>query len=146
MNEKILIEGPVSIGIISSYTDYQADNRDQGAYSVFLGRVRADVKGTRKVKAIEYSAYEGMTKRVVTEIRNTILSKHSDVGKVVIVHSTGIVEAGGISLFVLVSAVHRRQAMDACSETVELIKEKLPIWKKEIFEDNTHEWVDNRLA
>jgi molybdopterin synthase catalytic subunit len=61
-------------------------------------------------------------------------------------HSTGRVNAGEISLFVLVSAGHRHQAMEACSKTVELIKSNLPIWKKEIFSDNTHEWQQNSLA
>jgi molybdopterin synthase catalytic subunit len=54
--------------------------------------------------------------------------------------------AGEVSLLVLVSAGHRQQAMTACSKTVELIKEKLPVWKKEIFEDNTHEWAQNNHA
>mgnify|MGYP002388980590 CR=1 FL=1 len=146
MNERVLVEGPVSGSLISSCADSPDDKKEHGAQSVFLGRVRADVKGTRKVKAIEYSAYEEMTLKVVSEIRRHILSKYSDAGKVVIVHSTGIVVAGRISLLVLLSAGHRRQAMDACSETVELIKQKLPVWKKEIFEDNTREWVDNKLA
>lgn len=146
MNEKILVEGPVPGNLISLLTDAPGRAKEHGAHSVFLGRVRADIKGDRKVKAIEYSAYEEMTTKVVSEIRSHILSKYTDVGEVVIVHSTGIVKAGEVSLLVLVSAGHRRQASDACSETVEMIKEKLPVWKKEIFGDNTHEWVDNRLA
>ena len=55
-----------------------------------------------------------------------------------IIHSTGIVNAGEISLLVLVSAGHRQQAMQACSKAVELIKERLPVWKKEIYDDDSH--------
>ncbi|MCU0455367.1 MAG: molybdenum cofactor biosynthesis protein MoaE [Bacteroidales bacterium] len=146
MNELVLVEGPVPGSLVSSMADAPGGEKEHGAHTVFLGRVRADIRGSRKVKAIEYSAYREMTLKVVAEIRNHILSKYSDVGEVVIVHSTGIVMAGEISLLVFISAGHRRQAMDACSETVELIKEKLPVWKKEIFGDNTHEWVDNKQA
>jgi molybdopterin synthase catalytic subunit len=46
-------------------------------------------------------------------------------------------------LFILVSAGHRQQAIKACAKTVELIKERLPVWKKEIFEDDSHIWRQN---
>jgi len=54
--------------------------------------------------------------------------------------------AGEASLFVLVSAGHRHHAIDACSRAVEMIKATLPVWKKEIFEDNSAMWKENSLA
>jgi molybdopterin synthase catalytic subunit len=116
---------------------------DSGGHSVFLGQVRADEINGKKIKAIEYSAYEGMVKIEANKIKETVLSEFGDVKSIDIVHSTGIVNTGEISLFVLVSAGHRHQAIQACNKTVELIKEKLPIWKKEIFDDNSHEWKQN---
>ena len=116
---------------------------DSGGHSVFLGQVRADEINGKKVKAIEYSAYEGMVKIEADKIKETILSEFEDARSVDIVHSTGIVKAGEISLFVLVSAGHRNQAIEACSKAVELIKENLPVWKKEIFDDDSHEWKQN---
>ena len=75
-----------------------------------------------------------------------ILSTFNDVNSVEILHSSGIVNAGEISLFVIISAGHRQQAIEACRQTVELIKERLPVWKKEIFEDNSTCWRENAKA
>ena len=61
-----------------------------------------------------------------------------------IYHSLGTVAAGEICLFVFTSAVHRKEAIDACEEVVELIKKELPIWGKEVFEDDTHQWKVNK--
>jgi molybdopterin synthase catalytic subunit len=73
-------------------------------------------------------------------IINSVLVEFGDVKSIKIVHSSGVVRTGEISLMVLVSAGHRRHAMEACSKTVELIKEKLPVWKKEVYEDDSYNW------
>lgn len=113
---------------------------DSGGHSLFLGQVRADVIDGNVVKAIEYSAYDSMVDAEATRIIDSVLGEFGDVRTVKIIHSTGVVRAGEISLLVLVSAGHRKQAIEACSKTVELIKERLPVWKKEIYEDNSHTW------
>ncbi len=146
MADTVLINGPITNEIISSRIDLLSQKKELGGHSIFLGQVRADVKGVRTVKAIEYSAYEEMIIKEADFIKKAIISEFSDVRSVDIMHSTGRVMAGEVSLLVLVSAGHRQQAMTACSKTVELIKEKLPVWKKEIFEDNTHEWAQNNHA
>jgi molybdopterin synthase catalytic subunit len=61
-----------------------------------------------------------------------------------IFHSLGKVNAGEISLFVFTSSPHRKAAIDACEETVEKIKSSLPVWGKEIFEDESHQWKINK--
>jgi len=146
MLRNILITGPVTQNIIAEYIKALGTKTDSGGHSVFIGQVRADNVGGRIVKAIEYSAYESMVSSEASRIIETILSEFNDVRSVDIVHSVGIVRAGEISLFVLVSAGHRHHAINACSKTVELIKEKLPVWKKEIFEDNSSEWKKDSLA
>ncbi|MCX6325612.1 MAG: molybdenum cofactor biosynthesis protein MoaE [Bacteroidia bacterium] len=135
-----LINGPVTQNIMAHFMEKMGEKTDSGGHSVFLGQVRADEINGKKVKAIEYSAYGAMVKVEADKIKETILLQFGDVRSIDIVHSTGIVKAGEISLFVLVSAGHRHQAIQACSKAVELIKEKLPVWKKEIFEDDSHEW------
>jgi molybdopterin synthase catalytic subunit len=146
MTDNYLITGPVTREIISTILDSLGNNTVTGGHSMFLGQVRADTDGIKKVIAIEYSAYETMVKAEADKIIKEINTAFIDVRIVRIIHSVGIVRAGEISLFVLVSAGHRRQAIDACSRIVELIKENLPVWKKEIFEDNTHNWKYNNLS
>jgi molybdopterin synthase catalytic subunit len=145
MSDNILINGPVSREIILEFLESSGRDTDTGGHSVFLGRVRADIVNGKRVKAIEYSAYESMVRVEADKIKLLILAEFNDVKTVEILHSTGVVNAGEASLFVLVSAGHRQQANEACSMTVELIKEKLPVWKKEIFEDNTSEWRQNDI-
>jgi molybdopterin synthase catalytic subunit len=139
-----LINGPITQKVITHFHEKMSEKTDAGGHSVFIGQIRADVINGKKVKAIEYSAYEGMVKAEADKIKETIFSEFGDVRSIDIVHSIGVVKTGELSLFVLVSAGHRHQAMQACSKTVELIKEKLPVWKKEIFEDDSHTWKQNK--
>lgn len=140
MGTKYLIEGPVTQNVISDLIKKTGKRTDTGGHSVFIGQVRDDRLNGKKVKAIEYSAYEMMVKAEADKIKATILLEFPDVKSIDIKHSTGIVKVGEISLIIMVSAGHRHHAMEACSKTVELIKEKFPVWKKEIFEDNSHKW------
>ena len=143
MVTNILINGPITQYLIIHLIEKVGERTDVGGHSLFIGQVRADEIDGKKVIAIEYSAYDEMVKGVADKIKETLLSEYTDVRSIDIVHSTGTVMAGEISLLVLVSAGHRHQAMLACSKTVELIKEKLPVWKREIFDDNSHRWNQN---
>ena len=140
MEIKYLTEGAVPGDILLNLIKTASGKTDSGGHMIFLGQVRADEINGKKVRAIEYSAYEELVDLEAEKIKNIILSEFSDVKSVDIVHSAGVVNAGEISLLVFVSAGHRHQAILACSKTVELIKENLPVWKKEIFEDNSHLW------
>lgn len=140
MKSGCLINGPITPDVITSLMEKIAERTDTGGHSVFLGQVRADYVNDKKVKAIDYSAYEGMVKVEAEKIKETIISEFADVKSIEIIHSTGIVKAGEISLLVFVSAGHRHHATMACSKAVELIKEKLPVWKREIFDDDSHLW------
>ncbi|HEY5469980.1 MAG TPA: molybdenum cofactor biosynthesis protein MoaE [Bacteroidales bacterium] len=143
MTINYLIKGPITPDFITKLIGKTTERTDTGGHSIFLGQVRADEINGKKVRAIEYSAYEAMVKLEADAIKDTILSEFADARSIDIVHSTGVVNAGEISLFVLVSAGHRKHAIEACSKTVELIKVKLPIWKKEIFEDSSFGWRQN---
>jgi len=138
-----LIQGPVSPDQIASQVKNLGIRKDMGGHSIFLGQVRDDLSDGRRVRAIEYSAYEGMVSNEAEKIKKIIFNEFSDVLEIVIIHSVGILKAGEISMFVLVSAGHRDHAIKACQKLVELIKERLPVWKKEIFDDNTHRWQEN---
>jgi molybdopterin synthase catalytic subunit len=138
-----LISGPINQEAIIALLKEINKKSDCGGHSIFLGQVRSDEINNKKVSAIEYSAYESMVKAEADKIKEEVFTGFTDARTIDIIHSTGIVKAGEISLLVLVSAGHRRDAIDACSKTVELIKEKLPVWKKEIFDDDSHEWKQN---
>ena len=140
MKTRYLTPGPVSQKQITACIEKRNLETDSGAHSIFLGQVRSDEIEGKKVKAIEYSAYTELVNAEAEKIINKILSEHGDVRSVDIIHSTGVVKTGEISLLVFVTAIHRHQAMEACSMAVELIKESLPVWKKEIFEDESHLW------
>lgn len=143
MSENYLIDGPVTTAVISSLLEKMALKTDSGGHSFFLGQVRDDEVNGKRVRAIEYSAYENMVKAEADKIRESVFSEFDDVKSIFIIHSTGVVKTGEVSLAVMISAGHRKQAMQACSMAVELIKERLPVWKKEIYEDNSHNWREN---
>lgn len=135
-----LTEGPVTPDRIASEIKNLGMRKDTGGHSIFLGQVRDDVTDGRRVRAIEYSAYKEMVSVEAGKIKKLIFSEFSDILEITIIHAIGSVKAGEISMFVLVSAGHREHAIRACRQTVELIKERLPVWKKEIFEDDSYKW------
>ncbi len=143
MTKNCLVNGPVTLKEMAPLFEMMSVKSKAGGHSVFMGQVRADESDGKTVKAIEYSAYEAMVKGEADKIKAEILSEFADVQSVDILHSIGVVNAGELSLFVLVSAGHRQQAIQACSKSVELIKERLPVWKKEIYEDYSHIWRQN---
>ena len=140
MEVNYLTEGPVSQEIVLRLIEKMKSRPDAGGNMIFCGQVRADEINGKKVKAIEYSAYIELVDAEAERIKKSVFAEFNDVKSVDIIHSTGIVPAGQISLLVLVSAGHRQQAIQACSKTVELIKQKLPVWKKEIYDDDSHTW------
>jgi molybdopterin synthase catalytic subunit len=74
-----------------------------------------------------------MADKEAEAIVQTVKAAFSDVRSVIIVHSTGMVRVGEASLFILVTSGHRDHSTRACRHTLEMVKEKLPVWKKEIF-------------
>lgn len=140
MIKSCLINGPISENIISRLIKNLGKDTSAGGHSLFLGQVRADKINGKLVNAIEYSAYEGMVNIEVKRVVAEVLLEFNDVKTIEIIHSLGLVKAGEISLLIIVSAGHRQHAAAACNKTVELVKERLPVWKKEIFDDHTHEW------
>ncbi len=136
------IDGPVPAAAVTEMVAKAGTNTESGAHSLFVGQVRRDEVDGRFVKAIEYSAYEEMVITEANKINKTIHSEFDDIKGFEILHSKGIVKAGEISLLVMVSAGHRAQAFSACTRAVELVKERLPIWKKEVFEDDSGRWKE----
>jgi molybdopterin synthase catalytic subunit len=140
--KNIFINGPVLPSFVGDSIAKHSTKRDIGAHSIFLGQVRADVLDGKTVAAIEYTTYEELALEKMHSIREDIFSKYP-LTCMHIYHSLGTVKAGEISLFVFTSSKHRRAAVDACTEVVERIKAELPVWGKEVFENQSHQWKAN---
>lgn len=141
--KNIFIQGAIHPTFISDSIAKHSSKKDIGAHSIFLGQIRQDVIDGSTVQAIEYTAYETMALDKMHEIREAVFSKY-DLTCMHVYHSLGVVNAGEICLFVFTSSKHRTVAMEACNEIVERIKAELPIWGKEIFNDESHQWKVNR--
>lgn len=146
MKEKVIknifIEGAIEPVFIAESIAKHQTKTNIGGHSIFLGQVRADVIDGRSVSAIEYTTYNQMALEKMDEIREEIFGKY-DITCMHVYHSLGKVAAGQVCLFVFTSSKHRKVAIDACEETVERIKAELPVWGKEIFEDETYQWKEN---
>ncbi len=140
--QKVFVEGPISPQFIADSIAKHSTKTGIGAHDIFLGQVRNDLKDGKEVKAIEYSAYIEMAEMALFEIREAAFSEHNLVC-MHIYHSLGKVNKGEICLFVFVSAKHRKDAFEACRSIVEKIKADVPIWGKELFEDETGAWKEN---
>jgi molybdopterin synthase catalytic subunit len=141
--KNIFLPGPILPGLVAESIQKHNTKKDIGAHSIFLGQVRADLIHHKKVTAIEYTAYEEMALEKMHRIREEIFVKYP-ITCMHVYHSLGWVPAGELCLVVFTSSPHRKVAMDACEETVERIKAELPIWGKEIFEDESHQWKENK--
>jgi molybdopterin synthase catalytic subunit len=140
--KNIFVQGAISAAFIAEQIQKHSTKTGIGAHDIFLGQVRADVINEKIVAAIEYTTYEAMALEKMHAIREGIFENY-ELTCMHIYHSLGKVDAGEISLFVFTSSPHRKAAIDACEETVERIKAELPVWGKEIFEDETYTWKQN---
>ncbi len=139
----IFIEGAIAPAFIGESITKHSSKTSIGAHSIFLGQVRSDAIDGNIVAAIEYTTYAEMANEKMFEIREFIFAKYP-LNCLHVYHSLGKVAAGEICLFVLTSSVHRKLAISACEELVEKIKAELPVWGKEIFEDDRHQWKVNK--
>lgn len=136
------VKGPISAEFIGNSIAKHQTKTSIGAHNIFLGQVRADEIDGKTVAAIHYSAYEEMAEQNFHDIREAAFEKY-DLTCLHIYHSLGIVKAGEICLFVFVSAPRRKVVYEALNYLVEEIKEKVAIFGKEIFEDETYTWKKN---
>ena len=114
-----------------------ADDR-AGAIATFVGTVRYASRG-RTVVHLEYEAFEGMAEQVMEQIADELRDRH-DLCAIAIHHRTGRVGIGEASVAIAVSAPHRQDALAACKEAIDTLKERVPLWKKEVYEGG-EEWI-----
>ena len=109
-----------------------------GAIATFVGTTRLESRG-RTVLHLDYEAYEEMAEQVMAEIATELKTRY-DVCEIAIHHRTGPVEIGEASVVIAVSAPHRQDALAACKDAIDTLKERVPLWKKEFYEGG-EEWI-----
>lgn len=110
-----------------------------GGISIFVGTVRNHTQGNA-VLHLEFSAYNNMAIKEMQKIADRAMTKFS-IEKIAIHHAVGKLKIGDIPVIIAVSSAHRNAAFDACQFAIDTLKETVPIWKKEYFEDG-EVWVN----
>ena len=130
----LLRDEPLSLDrVVDEVRDEQA-----GAIATFTGTTRIQSRG-RTVTHLDYEAYEGMAERVMAEIAEGLQARY-ELSAVAIHHRVGRVGIGETSVVIAVSAPHRQDALAACKDAIDELKERVPLWKKEVYSDG-EEWI-----
>jgi MoaE-MoaD fusion protein len=111
---------------------------DAGAIATFSGTTRARSRG-RTVLRLEYEAYEGMAEQTMAAIARELEERY-DLLHIAIHHRIGTVAIGETSVVIAVSAAHRADALAACHDAIDALKQRVPVWKKEFYEGG-EEWI-----
>ena len=127
-------EQPLDLGAVVAEV---ADERAGGIAS-FVGTTRIESRG-RTVAHLEYEAYPEMAEDVMAQIADD-LKRRYDLCEVAIHHRVGRVDIGETSVAIAISAPHRQDALAACKEAIDTLKETVPVWKKEVYEGG-EEWI-----
>jgi len=130
----LLSDEPLSLDrVVEEVRDDQA-----GAIATFTGTTRVQSRG-RTVTHLDYDAYEGMAERVMAEIAEGLQARYELIA-VAIHHRVGRVDIGEPSVVIAVSAPHRQDALAACKDAIDELKERVPLWKKEVYAGG-EEWI-----
>ena len=111
-----------------------------GGIAVFVGTVRNSTKN-KEVSLLDFSAYEPMALKEMQKIADLALAKFQ-IHKIAIHHAVGALQIGDIPVIIAVSSAHRKAAFEACEFAIDTLKETVPIWKKEHFNDG-EVWVNS---
>ena len=140
--KNVFIQGEITSAFIANAIAKHQSKTEIGAHNIFLGQVRKDQVEGQTVSAIEFSCYEEMAEKKLSEISEETFAKY-DLTCMHIYHSLGTVNLGEICFFVFVSAAHRPQVYEATEYIVNRIKEEVPIFGKELFETGEYQWKMN---
>lgn len=113
-------------------------NEQAGAIATFTGTTRITSRD-RTVTHLDYEAYEGMAEQVMAEIAEGLRARY-ELSAVAIHHRVGRVGIGETSVVIAVSAPHRQDALAACKDAIDELKERVPLWKKEVYAGG-EEWI-----
>lgn len=143
--KNIFVQGAISPEFVAESIRKHSTQHAIGAHEIFLGQVRGDVHSEQgqSVSAMEYSAYEEMALDAMHELREETFAKFP-IMCMHVYHSLGSVPTGQVCFFVFASSAHRQAAREAVAFVVDGIKDKLPIFGKEMLGSEGHVWKENK--
>ncbi|GAB3835583.1 molybdenum cofactor biosynthesis protein MoaE [Hymenobacter jeollabukensis] len=130
-----LTDQPIDVAAVLQAV--QADGA--GAVNAFIGTIRNRSTGRRVVR-LHYEAYDQMAVHQLRKVAEQAVERWPMLQEVAIVHRKGTLEIGDVAVAVAVSTPHRAESFAACQYIIDTLKEVVPIWKKEEYEDGTV-WV-----
>ncbi|KAI4469114.1 molybdopterin synthase related [Holotrichia oblita] len=141
-SERILLKTGDEIAIIPPISG--VSSHCCGAISIFVGTTRDNFQG-KTVTQLQYEAYENMAITSLQKICAEIRERWSSIVNIAIYHRLGVVPVKEASIVIAISSPHRNEALTATQWCIDNIKEKVPIWKKEFYEnESSPEWKENK--
>lgn len=114
-----------------------------GAVSIFVGTTRNNFEG-KKVVHLEYEAYVPMAETEIKKILTDIRQKWPSVKHMAVYHRLGLVPITEASVAIAISSPHREDSLDAVKYCINTLKATVPIWKKEVYEEEGCSWKENK--
>lgn len=128
----------LSTPLMLAQVQQQVSSEGCGGLVFFVGDVRNQTKG-KQVLQLEFEAFEPMAIKEMRKIAEDMMRRWP-AQKVVFYHRVGVLEVGDTAVIIGVACPHRKSAFEACEYAIDTLKQTVPIWKKEIFEDGVI-WV-----
>ncbi|XP_037806304.1 molybdopterin synthase catalytic subunit-like [Lucilia sericata] len=138
MNHLILTRDILNVGEISNTVTAESC----GAISLFVGTTRDCFEGKR-VCSVEYEAYEAMAIKQIELICEELRRQWPDIVNIAICHRLGLVKVREVSVVIAISSPHRKTSLDAVEVAIDELKKRVPIWKKELYDENESTWKEN---
>ena len=135
---KFITKEPICVGNLKDQMTFP----DCGAICTFEGTVRNHHRG-RSVRKLGYQAYGPMAEKEMEKLK-TEIQKEWPKSRVNIIHRIGELQIGDVAVAIVVWAPHRKEAFRACEAAIDRLKKRVPIWKKEFYDDGKAEWTQCR--
>ena len=130
-----LVDGPCSVAEL----DAQVIDPAHGAIAQFLGVVRNHNAGEAAI-AVDYDVHPELALKALSALCSELCARYPV--RLFMQHSRGLVRVGEASVVIAASSAHRKDALACVAEAIDLLKVRVPIWKREVAPDQTHRWLD----
>ncbi len=134
-----IVTGPIDVVVVRAHV---IGREAFGGICTFEGATRADRDTDHgRIVRLEYEAYEDMARAQMRRLADQALEKWGP-GRMAMVHRIGSVPPGEVSVMIVVACGHRAEAFSACRWLIDMLKQDVPIWKRDVHEDGFERWVD----